>query len=105
MREAPSIKIINRLIAEGAKVSAYDPKAMESAKTILGDKIEYSPTVEECVDRADCCLLVTEWATFKELTPGFFKSHMTRPVLIDGRRIYDVKTYSEELEFAAIGLG
>ncbi len=105
MREAPSIKIINRLLAEGAKVSAYDPKAIENAKTILGNKIKYAPTIEECVERADCCLIVTEWAVFKELKPEFFKSRMRRPLLIDGRRIYDAETYSEELEFVAIGMG
>ena len=105
MREAPSIKIINRLLAEEAKVSAYDPKAMEIAKTIIEGRIKYASSIEECVEKADCCLLVTEWAEFKGLTPEFFRSRMKRPILIDGRRIYDAKTYSEKLDFAAIGLG
>ena len=105
MREAPSIKIVNRLLEEGANVSAYDPVASENAKRVLGDKIKYSKTIEECIDKVDCCLLITEWDAFKELKPEFFKTHMRQPVLIDGRRIYNPKEYSKELEFAAIGLG
>ena len=42
---------------------------------------------------------------FKELKPEFFKKNMRKPILIDGWRIYDVETYSRELEFAAIGIG
>ncbi len=105
MREAPSIKIINRLLEEGAEVSAYDPKASENARAILGDDIEYSKTIDECLDQADCCLLVTEWDAFKELSPRFFKTRMRQPILIDGRRVYDAKVFSAELEFAAIGWG
>ena len=105
MREAPSIKIINKLLEEGADVSAYDPKASENARRILGDRIEYCTSAEECIKGADCCLLVTEWEVFKELKPGFFKKNMRKPILIDGRRIYDTETYSKELEFAAIGMG
>jgi len=105
MREAPSIKIIERLLEEKAQVSAYDPKAMENAKSMLGDRIEYCSSIDRCIEGADCCLLVTEWQPFKELKPEFFKDKMSRPVLIDGRRIYDPEIYSRELEFTAIGLG
>jgi UDPglucose 6-dehydrogenase len=105
MREAPSIKIINKLLEEGANVSAYDPKASENARRILGERIKYCTSAEECVKGADCCLLITEWDAFKELKPGFFKKNMRKPILIDGRRIYDAETYSKELEFAAIGIG
>ncbi|UCD73158.1 MAG: UDP-glucose/GDP-mannose dehydrogenase family protein, partial [Candidatus Bathyarchaeota archaeon] len=105
MREAPSIKIINKLLEEGANVLAYDPKASDNARRILGERIKYCTSAEECVKGADCCLLITEWDAFRELKPEFFKKNMREPILIDGRRIYDAKTYSRELEFAAIGIG
>jgi UDPglucose 6-dehydrogenase len=109
MREAPSIKIIKRLLEEGANVSAYDPKASENARRILGDRIEYCTSTKECTKGADCCLLVTEWQVFKKLKPEFFKKNMATPILIDGRidgrRIYDTEEYLKELEFAAIGMG
>ena len=62
MREARVIPIINQLIKEGATVTAYDPVAMSIAKTIFNDKISYAPSALECINDADACIIVTEWA-------------------------------------------
>lgn len=105
MREARSILIINELLREGAQIIAYDPMAISNAKDIFGNKIEFAASPIECLREADCCILVTEWEEFKKLTPRDFRQNMKRPLLIDGRRIYDPKEFSEELEFTAIGLG
>jgi len=105
MREARSIPIINQLLKEGANVSAYDPAAILAAKEIFENTIQYAGSAIECMRNADCCILVTEWDEFKKLTPKDFTKNMKRPVLIDGRRIYDPKKFTEELKFAAIGLG
>jgi len=59
----------------------------------------------QCLENADCCILVTEWDEFKKLRPEDFTKHMHQPVLIDGRRIYDSEDFSQKLKFAAIGLG
>jgi UDPglucose 6-dehydrogenase len=106
MRQAPSIKIIDRLIERGVKeIVGFDPRARETAREILKDKITYASTVEECLKDANACILVTEWDQFKSLTPDFFKSHMRTPILIDGRRVYDPELFSKELTYRAIGRG
>ncbi len=105
MREARSIPIINQLLHEGATVSAYDPVAISTAKSIFGDKINYASSTINCIKDADCCIIVTEWNEFKQLKPEDFKQHLKQPILIDGRRVYNPHEYSEQLNFAAIGLG
>jgi UDPglucose 6-dehydrogenase len=105
MREARSIPIINQLLKEGANVMAYDPAALENAKSIFKDKIEYASSATECIKNADCGILVTEWEEFKKLTPEDFIQNMKQPILIDGRRIYHPEEFGKKLKFAAIGLG
>jgi UDPglucose 6-dehydrogenase len=105
MREARVIPIVNQLLKEGAKISAYDPVAVTVAKGIFGDKISYAPSVQKCLKNADAAILVTEWNEFKKMTPAEFKKLMRNPILIDGRRIYDPIVFGSELNFTAIGLG
>jgi UDPglucose 6-dehydrogenase len=105
MREARSIRLINQLLNEGAKITAYDPVATSNAKAIFRDKIKFATSAIETLKNADCCIITTEWNEFKKLTPETFIKNMRRPILIDGRRIYDPKQFSQKLTFAAIGLG
>jgi UDPglucose 6-dehydrogenase len=105
MREARSIPLINQLLNEGANVTAYDPLAISNAKSIFGDKIKYASSAIECLTNADCSIIVTEWDEFKQLKPEDFTKNMKQPILIDGRRIYNPKEFSQKLKFTAIGLG
>jgi UDPglucose 6-dehydrogenase len=105
MREARVIPIINQLLSEGANVVAYDPVAIPVAKGIFKDAIQYASSAVSCLKNADCCILVTEWGEFKKLTPEDYVGNMTKPVLIDGRRIYDPQLFSKRVVFRAIGLG
>jgi len=106
MREAVSIVIVTGLIKEGASVVAYDPVAMPNAKTIFGDRIEYAPSSVQCLRDAECCIVMTEWDEFRKLTPEDFINNMRRPAIIDGRRVYNPKSFLEgRLEYVAIGLG
>ena len=105
MREARVIPIINQLLKEGANVTAYDPVALDTAKTIFQNKIQYAPTAISCLKNADAAILVTEWEEFKKLTPDKFTKHMKQPILIDGRRIYNPETFKNKMKFTAIGLG
>jgi UDPglucose 6-dehydrogenase len=105
MREAISIKIVNNLLNEGAKIVAYDPAAMDNAREVFGKDIQYANSAIQCLKNADCCILTTEWEEFKKLTPEDFIQHMKNPTIIDGRRIYDPKQFSQKLKFKAIGLG
>jgi len=105
MREAVSIKVIDRVLKEGATVVVYDPLAMKNAAKILGERVEYASSAIACLKDADCCIIVTEWDEFKKLKLNDFIKNMKSPVLIDGRRVYDPQEYSGKLKFAAIGLG
>ena len=105
MREAPSIKIINKLLKEGARVVVYDPVAMDNAKRIFRSSVEYAKNLEGCLRGTDCAIIVTEWDEFKRLRPEDFIRLMRSPAVVDGRRIYDPEEFKHKVKFAAIGLG
>lgn len=105
MREARSLPIINQFLKEGASITAYDPIAIPNAKLILKNRIRYASSPIDCLKDADCCIIVTEWQEFRKLTPEDFTRNMRKPVVIDGRRIYNAEEFSQELKFASIGLG
>lgn len=104
MREAVSIKVINKLLEEGANIVAYDPKAVVNARQIFGNRIEYASSSIECLNDAECCIIVTEWEEFRQLGPEDFIRQMKRPLVIDGRRIYNQEEFSRALNFAGVGL-
>ena len=89
MREAPAITIINSLLSLGAKVQAYDPKAIDYAKSLFADKIIYANSSYEALGNADAMLLLTEWNEFRR--PDFDKIYelMKTPVIFDGRNQYN----------------
>ena len=91
MRFAPSIDIINALVKEGAKVKAFDPEAMERAKTILGDKIEYCNDEYAVAEGVDAVLFLTEWKEFVEIDLDKMKKSMKGVFVFDGRNIFDPK--------------
>lgn len=104
MREAPAITIINALLERGAKVQAYDPKAVESAKEIFGNKITYSKSAFEALNDADCMLLLTEWNEFRRPDFDKIKSLMKNYVIFDGRNQYNSKRLLEKgFEYYQIG--
>lgn len=105
MREAVSVKIVEELLRKRANVSAHDPKALKNASLVFGDKIELVGDLNKCLKSADCAILVTEWDEYSKLEPDYFRSLMRKPIVIDGRRLFDPRRFSEQLEFAAIGLG
>jgi UDPglucose 6-dehydrogenase len=106
LREAVSIPIIKSLLAEGAAVVAYDPIALKNARRIFGDKIEYADGAMNCTHKADCCMVVTEWDQFKKLRASDFKTRMRKPLVVDGRRIYEPAEFiAAGVEFYAVGLG
>jgi len=106
IREAVSIPLIRALLKEGGTVRVYDPAAMNNARNVLGDSVEYASTSLACMDGADCCILVTEWGEFKKLRPNDFAGKLRRPLVIDGRRVYDASSFRRAgITFHAIGLG
>ena len=105
MREAPSLVIIEKLLDAGANVKAYDPVAMEEAKHKLGDKIEYHDDMYEALIECDGLMLVTEWPEFKFPNLSIMKNLLAKPVIFDGRNIYDVAELKENgFEYTGIGV-
>ena len=88
MREAPSITILNRLLEMGACIKAYDPKAIESARLIFGDRISYSKTSYSALAEADALVLLTEWNEFRNPDFARIKKLLKRPIIFDGRNQY-----------------
>jgi UDPglucose 6-dehydrogenase len=90
VREAPSIDVIENLLQKGATIRAYDPKAMPVLKARM-NSIEYCSDPYAVADGADALLIVTEWEEFKKLDLDRLKKMMRRPVLVDGRNMFDPK--------------
>ncbi len=88
MRESPAIAIINKLVAKGANIRAYDPEAMDEARQHLPD-ITYCESTYDCIDGADALVIITEWDQFRALDFERVKSLMRKPVLVDLRNIYN----------------
>jgi UDPglucose 6-dehydrogenase len=103
MREAPSVRIIKKLLAEGASVVAYDPVAMNNAKKILKDAVEYADSTADCLSGADCCIVVTEWDEFKRLKPGMLMKMKGRSI-IDTRRVWNPDVL-QKAGFGYVGVG
>jgi len=88
MREAPSIEIAQALLKKGAVVRAYDPAAIEKAKALMPE-IDYRRNAAGVARGADALVIVTEWNEFKQLDLQKLKRLMRRPVIVDGRNLYD----------------
>jgi len=95
MREAPSIRIVEELIKEGVVIRAYDPVAMDEAKRVLGDKIEFCSDKYETLVDTDGLILVTEWPEFRVLNYNVLEKLMREKVIFDGRNIYDAEELQE----------
>jgi UDPglucose 6-dehydrogenase len=104
MREAPSIDVIEGLLAEGAQVVAHDPVAERTARRHFGERIRYAQNPYQALEGADALFLVTEWNEFRHPDFERMKALMKTPILFDGRNIYD-PARMRELGFVYAGLG
>ena len=95
MREAPSLVLIEKLLAAGCEVYAYDPVAVEESKRRIGDAIHYAKDIYDAVVDADALMLVTEWKEFRMPSWSAIKKLMATPLVLDGRNIYDIKEMEE----------
>ena len=89
MREAPSVVIIKALMEKGFKVNAYDPEAINNAKVILGNEVNYFDNMYDTLEGADAMILVTEWMQFRRPDFDKIKSLMKGHVIFDGRNQYE----------------
>ena len=102
VREAPALALIDHLQSAGVRISAYDPVAMESAAA-AGVDVDFCPDAYEAVRDADAVVLVTEWNEFKNLDLDRLKTLMRRPLLLDGRNLYE-PAQLREVGFEYVGV-
>ena len=89
MRDAPSIVVIKALLDAGSRVQAFDPEAMEEARKIFGDRIQYTHRNYDALHGAAALLILTEWNEFRRPDFARIKSLLKQPVIFDGRNIFD----------------
>jgi UDPglucose 6-dehydrogenase len=104
MREAPSLVVIEELLAAGAQVRAHDPEALAGARRVFGDRISYHESNYEALHGADALMILTEWNQFRHPNFQRIKAELKEPVIFDGRNLYD-PALMRALEFRYYSIG
>ena len=104
VREAPALTLCRELLDAGARVRAYDPEAVQTARAVLGDRVHYAESSMSAAKGADALALVTEWSEFRNPDLDALRAHLKQPVVFDGRNIYDPAELRERgFEYHGIG--
>lgn len=104
IREAPALYLIDELVKAGAKVTAYDPEAMENVKGVVGDKIAFASNEYEALQDADALLICTEWGVFRNPDFDKMKSLMKDSVIFDGRNLFEISEMNKNgFYYSSIG--
>ena len=90
-RESPAVDIVKEMIKHSDNICAYDPKAIENAKLILGDSIKYANSVEEACKDADVMVILTEWEDFRNINLAEIKKIMAKAKIIDLRNMLNAE--------------
>ena len=103
MRDAPSLEILPRLIAAGARVRAFDPEGMGEAERLMPEPV-YCRDAYQAIDGADALVLLTEWNEFRALDLDRVKSLLANPLVIDLRNIYQPQEMADAgLAYVSVG--
>jgi UDPglucose 6-dehydrogenase len=106
MRESPALHLVDQLLEAGAEVAAHDPAAMHEAQRRLGDRITFAKTSYEAAAGADALVVATDWNEYRFPDFGRVKQALKRPVLVDGRNLYDPAKMRElGFTYRSIGRG
>jgi UDPglucose 6-dehydrogenase len=104
LRESPAIAILDALLAEGAKVRAYDPVAMDAARATERAGVEYCRGEYEAAEGADALVVATEWNQFRGLDPERLAKLLAGPVVLDLRNVHDpIKIRAAGLRYHGVG--
>ncbi|MFL5484675.1 MAG: UDP-glucose dehydrogenase family protein [Gemmatimonadaceae bacterium] len=95
MREAPALALIAGLLGEGVSICAHDPAALDHARALLGNRIDYAETNYEALAGADALVVVTDWNEYRHPDFERVKRTLKAPVIVDGRNLYDVEKMRE----------
>jgi UDPglucose 6-dehydrogenase len=96
IRESPAIAIVQSLLQQGSKVTAYDPACMERAREVLGEQITYARSSYDAAHNADALLILTEWEEFANLDLSRIRQELKYPIVIDGRNLYDPEVMASQ---------
>ncbi|RAK19847.1 UDPglucose 6-dehydrogenase [Anoxybacillus vitaminiphilus] len=106
IREAASIVLIDKLLEEQVDITVYDPVAMENAKKILNDSVQYARSAVDAINGKDMVFIVTEWEEIKNIPLSTYVEKMKEPIIFDGRNCYswqEAKSYP--VTYISIGRG
>lgn len=90
IREAPALYVIDKLVAAGATITAFDPEGMDNVKGLIGDKISYADNQYDALENADALIIATEWSVFRSPDFGKVAAGLNEKVVFDGRNLYDL---------------
>lgn len=92
-----------KYLASGYEIRVYDPQGMDNAMKVLGEKVYYADSIEDCLKDSELCIVATEWGEFKDITEAL--TYMKTPRLLDCWRMYNGKILEEEgIEYYALGI-
>ena len=104
IRESPAILLIQSLVQEGCKIAAYDPAAMERAREVLRESVEFTENPYEAATGADALLILTEWEEFTTLDLKLLSAKLRYPIVIDGRNLYNPAVMAADgLSYYSVG--
>lgn len=103
IRGAVSVRVIKKLLECNVRIRVHDPMALKNFERMFGASVSYISTVAECLEGADCCVILTEWDAYKNLRPDDFYRMRTRNI-IDARRVLDAEEF-RGMGFEAVGFG
>ena len=104
IREAPSLDVIDALLELGARITAFDPEAMNNVQKKLGDKIDFAQGMYGALEDADALVICTEWGVFRNPNFQVMKELLKGDVIFDGRNLYDVEEMKiEGFHYESIG--
>jgi len=104
IEESQSIELAQVLSERGVPVTVYDPAAMDNAKQVLNDKVNFALSLEQSVKTADLVIITTPWEEFKHLNPAYLKQGDKKVVLIDCWRMLDRKNYQANVKYLSLGI-
>jgi UDPglucose 6-dehydrogenase len=104
VRDSPAVEIVNRLVAKGVHVKAFDPVAMAAARKVTPSSVEFVENAYQVAEGADALVIATEWNEFRRLDAKRLLESLREPVLVDLRNIYEPEVM-RRLGFTYIGVG
>lgn len=104
VREAPALAIIEELLRAGAVIAVHDPRAMDNARALLGDRVTYCPDAYEALSGAEGLLIFTEWPEYHSPDFDRIRAALRQPLIFDGRNIYDPAAMARrKFEYYSVG--